>query len=453
MNAPLPSGFEAQLKSAASEPLRAPERDYLLYLRIGYIGVAVLVLGLFGWSAVAKIKGAVIAPGFVAVEGKPALIQHLDGGVVGGIFVRDGDQVQVGHPLIQLDPTEIDASREIVRVQLNETRARVERLRTERDGLARIDFPPDLLDAAGTNPRVRNAVDGQRSLFAARRAAMLGQVGQLQQRLGQSESQIRGLRALIESNRLQIIKLTEERTAKQTLVDKGFLGKPAVLALEREQLRLEGDVQSRQSEIDRLRGQIVETRGQISQVQRDLQAEVLAELRLAEAEVANYREQLTAASAQAGRVLITAPVSGTVHNLTITTTGGIVQSAAELMQIIPSEARLIILTQVQPADIDQIYSGQQATVRLSAFNARSTPELNGSVVRVSPDRLVDPETGFPYYEVQVELPPEQLSRLSDTLTLVPGMPAEAFMQTDSRTVLNYLMQPAIDAMRRAGREE
>lgn len=140
MNAPLPSGFEAQLKSAASEPLRAPERDYLLYLRIGYIGVAVLVLGLFGWSAVAKIKGAVIAPGFVAVEGKPALIQHLDGGVVGGIFVRDGDQVQVGHPLIQLDPTEIDASREIVRVQLNETRARVERLRTERDGLARIDF-------------------------------------------------------------------------------------------------------------------------------------------------------------------------------------------------------------------------------------------------------------------------------------------------------------------------
>ncbi len=453
MNAPLPSGFEAQLKSAASEPLRAPERDYLLYLRIGYIGVAVLVLGLFGWSAVAKIKGAVIAPGFVAVEGKPALIQHLDGGVVSGIFVRDGDQVQVGHPLIQLDPTEIDASREIVRVQLNETRARVERLRTERDGLVRIDFPPDLLDAAGTNPRVRNAVDGQRSLFAARRAAMLGQVGQLQQRLGQSESQIRGLRALIESNRLQIIKLTEERTAKQTLVDKGFLGKPAVLALEREQLRLEGDVQSRQSEIDRLRGQIVETRGQISQVQRDLQAEVLAELRLAEAEVANYREQLTAASAQAGRVLITAPVSGTVHNLTITTTGGIVQSAAELMQIIPSEARLIILTQVQPADIDQIYSGQQATVRLSAFNARSTPELNGSVVRVSPDRLVDPETGFPYYEVQVELPPEQLSRLSDTLTLVPGMPAEAFMQTDSRTVLNYLMQPAIDAMRRAGREE
>ena len=453
MNAPLPSGFEAQLESAASEPLRAPERDYLLYLRIGYIGVAVLVLGLFGWSAVAKIKGAVIAPGFVAVEGKPALIQHLDGGVVSGIFVRDGDQVQVGHPLIQLDPTEIDASREIVRVQLNETRARVERLRTERDGLVRIDFPPDLLDAAGTNPRVRNAVDGQRSLFAARRAAMLGQVGQLQQRLGQSESQIRGLRALIESNRLQIIKLTEERTAKQTLVDKGFLGKPAVLALEREQLRLEGDVQSRQSEIDRLRGQIVETRGQISQVQRDLQAEVLAELRLAEAEVANYREQLTAASAQAGRVLITAPVSGTVHNLTITTTGGIIQSAAELMQIIPSEARLIILTQVQPADIDQIYSGQQATVRLSAFNARSTPELNGSVVRVSPDRLVDPETGFPYYEVQVELPPEQLSRLSDTLTLVPGMPAEAFMQTDSRTVLNYLMQPAIDAMRRAGREE
>lgn len=453
MNAPLPPEFAAQL--SGTPPSDSPPSDggYQRYLRIGYIGVALLVFGLFGWSAVAKIKGAVIAPGFVAVEGKPALIQHLDGGVVGEIFVRDGDKVEVGDPLIQLDPTEIDASREIVQVQLNETRARVERLKAERDGLAQIDFPDDLLASAASNPRVRSAVEGQRNLFAARRAAMLGQVGLLQQRLGQSESQITGLRALIDSNKSQVGKLTEERTAKQTLVDKGFLGKPAVLALEREQLRLEGEVQSRQSEIDRLRGQIVETRGEIDQLERDMQAEVLTELRQTEAEMANFREQMTAASAQAGRVLITAPVTGTVHNLMITTTGGVVQSAAELMQIIPSEARLIIMTQVQPADIDQIYVGQLATVRLSAFNARTTPELNGSIVRIAPDRLVDPATGFPYYEVQVELPADQLSRLSDTLTLVPGMPAEAFMQTDSRTVLNYLMKPAIDAMRRAGREE
>ena len=455
MNVQLPPDLAAQTQvpqgAAPAASQSAPA--YKHYLRVGYIGVAALVLGLFGWSTFAKIKGAVIAPGFIGVEGKPALIQHLDGGVVGEIFVRDGDSVNAGDPLIQLDPTEIDASREIVEVQLNETRARAERLRAERDGLSSISFPADLLASAQTSPRVRDAVVGQRNLFDARRAAMQGQVGQLEQRQHQAESQISGLRAIIRSNVNQVAKLDEERIAKQTLFERGYLGKPAVLALEREQLRLEGDIQSRRSEIDRLQGQMVETQGQIAQLQRDQQAEVLTELRQSEAEVSAFREQLTAASAQAGRVLITAPVTGTVHNLMITTTGGVVQPAAELMQIIPSDAALVILTQVQPADIDQIYVGQPATIRLSAFNARTTPELNGSVYRIAPDRLVDPMTGFPYYEVQVELPNEELLQLPTNLTLMPGMPAEAYMQTESRTVLDYLMKPATDAMRRAGREE
>jgi HlyD family secretion protein len=452
VNVQLPPDLAAQMQGPAPSAT-SPTPAYKHYLRVGYIGVAALVFGLFGWSAFAKIKGAVIAPGFIGVEGKPALIQHLDGGVVGEIFVRDGDSVDAGDPLIQLDPTEIDASREIVEVQLNETRARAERLRAERDGLSAIPFPDDLLASAQNSPRVRDAVMGQRNLFEARRAALQGQVGQLVQRQNQSESQISGLRSLIRSNIEQVGKLDEERIAKQTLFERGYLGRPAILALEREQLRLEGDTQSRRAEIDRLQGQMVETQGQIAQLQRDQQAEVLTELRQSEAEVSAFREQLKAASAQAGRVLITAPVTGTVHNLMITTTGGVVQPAAELMQIIPSNAALVILTQVQPADIDQIYVGQPATIRLSAFNARTTPELNGSVYRIAPDRLVDPMTGFPYYEVQVELPTSELLQLPTNLTLMPGMPAEAYMQTESRTVLNYLMKPATDAMRRAGREE
>ncbi|MGB6228711.1 MAG: HlyD family type I secretion periplasmic adaptor subunit [Litorimonas sp.] len=454
MNAPLPEDFRDKAQSLAVTPDEsAAATSYQRYLRIGYIGVACLVFGLVGWASIAKIKGAVIAPGFVAVEGKPATIQHFDGGIVGEIYVRDGAKVEAGDPLIRLDPTEIDASREIVEVQLNETRARVERLRTERDGLDRIVFPDDLLASAAGNPRVSNAVNGQRSLFEARKAALEGQVGQLRQQLGQLDSQIAGLESLIRSNRQQIDKLEQERVAKQKIVDQGFLANTAVFAIEREQLRLDGDLKSRQSEIERLRGQIVETRGQIAQLQRDRHAEVLSELRLAETEASGFRERLTAAAAQAGRIVIAAPVSGTVHNLLMTTTGGVVQPAAEIMQIIPSDAQLIILTQVQPADIDQVYTGQPATVRLSAFNARTTPELNGSVVRIAPDRLVDPATGFPYYDVQVELPASELDLLPDTLELKPGMPAEAFMQTESRTVLIYLLQPAIDAMRRAGREQ
>lgn len=456
MNAPLPDNFAAKLSSAMGgmAAANAPSKpSYDRYLRVGYIGVAALALGLFGWAFLATLRGAVVAPGFIAIAGKPALIQHLDGGVIGEIYVRDGTVINAGDPLIRLDPTEIDASREIVDVQLNEARARVERLIAERDGLSQIDFPEDLLAAAIDEPRVRRAIDGQRSLFQARQAASAGQVAQLSQRIEQSLSQIDGLNSLIRSNRNQIAKLMEETQAKQTLVDKGFLGKPAVLSLERETLRLQGDTQSRRSEISRLRAEISETRGQIGQLKRDRQEEVLTELRQAETDVSGYREQLTAASAQSGRVLIRAPVSGTVHNLMVTTTGGVIQPAAELMQIIPSDAELIILTQVQPADIDQIYVGQPATVRLSAFNARTTPELNGAVARIAPDRLIDPQSGFPFYEVEIDIPADELARLPDTLTLLPGMPAEAFMQTESRTVMSYLMKPATDAVRRAGREE
>lgn len=455
MNAPLPPEFGKALQSAmsAQAPAQPSSPAYQRYVRIGYIGVALLVFGLFGWAALANIRGAVVAPGSVAVDGKPAIIQHLDGGIVGEIYVRDGQSVTAGDPLIRLDPTEIDANREIVEIQLNETRARVERLKTERDGLRVISFPQDLLDAAANEPRVARAINGQRDLFAARRAAGDGQRAQLRQRIDQSESQITGLSALIRATTEQLDKVLEERDAKQEILEKGFIGRPAVLALEREALRMQGDIQSRQSEIDRLRSQITETRDQIEQLTRDRRAEVLLELRQAETEVSGFREQLTAASAQSQRVVITAPVSGIIHNLSITTTGGVVQQAAELMQIIPDGADLVIITQVQPADVDQVYVGQAATIRLSAFNARTTPEVNGFVARISPDKLTDPTTGFPYYEVEVDIPVDEMARLPDNLTLLPGMPAEAFMQTESRSVLEYLLKPATDAMRRAGREE
>ena len=453
MNAQLTFEPTARMEAGIGPAPSAGRPAYDRYLRIGYVGVAVLVFGVFGWAAIAKIKGAVIAPGVIGVEGKPAMIQHLDGGVVGEIFVQDGDLVSAGDPLIQLDPTEIYASREIIEVQLNETRARAERLRAERDGQTEVEFPDDLLRSSLNSPRIKDAINGQRNLFEARRAALSGQVELLVQGQAQAKNQISGLRALIRSNEGQIAKLEEELAAKQTLVDQGYLGKPAVLMLEREKLRLEGDVQSRRSEINRLEGQLVESRSQIFQLQRDRQSEILTELRLSETEVSAFREQLTAASAQAGRVLISAPVTGTIHNLQITTAGGVVQPAAELMQVIPSDAALVILTQVQPADIDQVYIGQPTTIRLSAFNARTTPELNGSVIRIAPDRLVDPATGFPYYEVQVELLPGELEQLPANLSLMPGMPAEAFMQTESRSVLNYLLKPATDAMSRAGREQ
>lgn len=431
----------------------APSKDpYASYLKWGFVTIFALVIGLFGWSVLAKINGAVMATGLVEVQGKPKTIQHLDGGIVGEILVENGQTVEAGDVLVRLDPTVLDVNREIVDVQLNETLARVTRLQAERDDLDEILWPEKLI-AARNLPRVARAMTGQEKLFEARRAATLGQITQLRQRIAQSEDQIDGLNSLMASKVSQSAKIREETIAKQTLVDKGFLGRPAVLALEREDLRLQGDIQNHQADISRLKNSIAETREQIRQLRRDRQSEVLAELREADLEASGFREQLIAASAQAGRIEITSPVTGRVHNLAVTTVGGVVAPGQELMQIIPEDGKLIVMAQVLPQDIDQVYQGQPTRVRFSAFNARRTPELYGTVSRVSPDRLIDPATGFPFYEVEIDVPAEELARLDATLTLLPGMPAESFMQTESRSVLDYLLKPATDAMQRAGREE
>lgn len=452
MNMQLPPELAAQMQAAQGQAPAQPKEPYAKYLRTGLIAGLLLVFGVFGWAALTPIKGAVVGTGVVEVAGKPKTIQHLDGGIIGEILVSNGQSVKAGETLIRLDPTLLDVNREIVDVQLNETLARVTRLQAERDNKSRIIWPERLINAQA-EPRVARAMDGQLKLFEARRQASFGQVRQLSQRIEQLENQIDGLGALMRSKEAQKGKIVEEARDKRTLVEKGFLGKPAVLALEREELRLAGDIENHRAEVARLQGSILETREQISQLRRDRQSEVLTELRAAETETTGFREQLTAASAQSDRIAIVSPVNGTVHNLQVTTNGGVVTPGQELMQIIPDGANLIVIAQIQPVDVDQVYPGQDARVRFSAFNARRTPELNAKVVRISPNSIIDPVTGFPYFEVEVFVSPEEMDRLSSELVLVPGMPAETFMQTGERSVLSYLIKPAEDAVRRAGREE
>ena len=434
---------------ANQKPAKEP---YDRFLRMGFIGIFLLLgIGLV-WGSLAKIKGAVIAPGVVVVEGKPKTLQHLDGGIVGEIFVKDGDEVQEGDIVMQLDPTMLGANEDLVNTRLRETMARVARLEAERDSQKNITWPEDLV-ASKNNPIVASAMLGQEKLFNARRIAASGQVEQLQQRIAQVKDQISGLESLISSKENQAMKIREEADAKRTLVEKGWLAKPVILTLEREELRLKGDVANHESEIARLINSISETDVQILQLRRERQAEVLTELRQADTEASDFREQLTTASDQLRRIDVIAPVAGKVHNMTVTTVGGVVGPGQEIMQIIPADDRLIIEAQVDPADIDQIYPGQKTTVRLSAFNMRTTPEMNGLVIQSSADRIIDQVTGLPYYSVKIEIPPNELARLPKNLTLLPGMPAESFMQTDSRSVLSYILKPATDAMDHTFREE
>ena len=439
------NGLEGMV--AAQAPATSP---YKKYLRLGYIFVVTLFVALFLFGF-AKIKSAVIASGTVVVQGKPKLIQHLEGGIIGEILVKNGDPVESGDVLMRLDPTVINANKSIVEARLYEGAARMARLEAERDERDEISWP-DILTSNSENPIVETAIKGQSELFTARQFAGRGLVAQLSQRVAQFRDQIRGLEAQVEAGTRQVSLISEELGGLKEALDQGFVSRNRVLTIEREEARLQGVIANSQSEIARIKNAINETQVQIGQLERDRREEVLTELRTVNAEVDELTEQLTTASVQSKRIDLISPSAGLVHDLRITTIGGVIAPGDVLMQIIPNNDRLILEAQVEPQNIDQVYVGQEATIRFSAFNQRTTPELNGRVTLASPDRLIDPATGFPYYVVNLDIPEDERALL-DGLVLLPGMPAEVFIQTGERTVWSYIVRPVTDAMRRSLREE
>ncbi len=438
-------------KNGVNEKNKGGKLSYTPYIRQGLIGIFLLVFVLGGWAAMFKIKGAVIAPGQIVVEGKPKTIQHLDGGIVGEILVKNADRVKKGQVLLRLDPTAKGANKTIIEKRLYEALARSDRLKAERDGLKQIKWSSALV-AVKTKPTVAEILSGQTKLFQARRKSAGGQIAQLRQRVSQSREQIKGLNDLIASKRSQSALIQQEIAGLKKLLVKGYASKTRILALERELARLGGDITTHQSDISRTKSAIGETEIQILQIKKDMLAEVLTTLRQTEGEINDLKEQLVTASDQLTRVDITSPVDGIVHNLEVTTIGGVVTPGQPLMQIIPLNDRLVIEAHIAPKDIDNLYIGQPARINLSAFNRRTTPQLNGKVIETSADVLRDQITGQPYYQVQIEIPDAERQRITH-LTLIPGMPAEAFIQTEDRTVLSYLLKPFKDQLGRAFREE
>lgn len=441
--------MDMQLNTEQPQPKSGENYDG--FLRIGVFAIIFLLGGAVLWAFLAQIKGAVIAPGTLVVESKPKVIQHLDGGIVGEILVKDGDVVVENQLLMRLDPTMLEANRLIVETRYNETLARVARLEAERDGLDAISWSEALLEQS-ENLAVQTAMIGQENLFEARFVAAKGLVRQLRQRIAQNNNQIEGLRSLIRSQDSQGKLLDSELADLKIGLDKGVVTRARYNSIARERTRLEGEMARNGTEIARLRNAITETEVEILQARREQQESILTELRVAQTESSDFKEQLTTAADQRRRIDVTSPSDGVVHNLMVTTLGAVVQPGQEIMQIIPQNERLIIEAQVQTQDIDQIYPGQHARIRFSALNARKTPEVNGSVLQSSPDSLVDPITGIPFYSVRLVVQPEELKRLNGQM-LLPGMPAEAFMQTESRSVMSYLVKPASDAMSRSFREE
>ena len=413
--------------------------------------LALLAGGVGGWAASTEIAGAVIASGFLVVDSNVKKVQHPTGGVVGEILARDGDRVRSGDVIVRLDETVARANLAIVTKTLDELTARKARLAAERDGAGEIEFPPEMLERAG-NPSLANTIAGERRLFDLRHTARVGQESQLRQRIAQLTEEIGGITAQREAKLREITLVERELKGARDLWDKNLMPITKLTALEREATRLEGERGSLTASIAQSKGRISELELQIIQITRDMASEVGKDLRETEARIGEFVERKAAAEDQLKRIDIRAPQDGVIHQSAVHTVGGVIAAGDAIMLVVPSsEEGLVVEAKVQPQDIDQLQLGQPAVLRFATFNQRTTPEINGTLARISADALLDQRTGQASYLVRIALTPEEIGRLGD-VKLVPGMPVEAFLQTGNRSVMSYLVKPLHDQIARAFRE-
>ncbi|MDQ7727604.1 HlyD family type I secretion periplasmic adaptor subunit [Halomonas sp. SpR8] len=437
------------LSGGSVKPLPNPENAFRLGPRI-FVGTALallLLLGAGGWAASAQLSGAVIAQGSVTVDQNLKSIQHSDGGIISEINIREGDFVRAGDVLMKLQDTQTKAELSIVRSKLVELAIRRARLLAERDGLAAIEFPADL--DAGASPDV---FLGETRLFEGNRTSLQSKQQQLELSVEQIEEEIKGLEAQQQSKHEEFQLVETEYEANRGLVGRGVIARTHLVPIARDRARLLGERSEIHASIARARARMSEIRLQIIAIDENARTEAQRELSVVEAEFSELRDRRIAIEDRLARTDIRAPISGTVNELNIHTIGGVITPAEELVTIVPEDAKLKIEVKLAPVTIDQLWVGQSARLRFTAFNQRTTPELKGEVVYVSAATTRDDTTGEIYYLGDVDVSAEELEKLGDT-TLMPGMPVEVFITTEERTALTYFVKPITDQFSRAFREE
>ncbi len=417
---------------------------------MGITGLAVLFGGFLAWAILTEIAGAVIAQGAVEVAGHPKSVQHLDGGVAEEILVTDGKSVERGDVLIRLDDTVLVANLFIYRTRLSEALALRDRLIAEQRSGDDVSFAPlDPMVATIDHALHRS---GQAEIFHARRELELGRREQLAEKTRQFGNQITGVDALITAKEQQLALLKPEIAMMQSLTEKGLARATQLSNLQRDQADLLGQIAEHRSELARIRNSIRDTELEVLQGQRQTKEEVVTELREVTTSIHELRQQIQSTEKQLERITIRSPAAGRVHEMQVTTLGGVVAPGATILQIIPSDEGVAFQMRIDPAAIDKVFIGQPAKLRFPAFNARTTPELNGEVADISPSSVMDEVTGMHFFRVKVTAPATELARLGDR-ELVPGMPVEAYVQTGERTVLSYLIKPFQEQLMQAFRED
>lgn len=433
-------------KSNASDQRWSAKR----HLVSGLIALFILVGGFGAWSVLAQITGAVITSGQIEVDRNRQVVQHPDGGVVEEILVDEGDVVEAGDLLIRLDANTLKSELAIVEGQLFEILARRGRLEAERDNAAAPVFDPLL--TGSDNPEVHELITGQIRLFEARLESSKSAKEQLTQQRAQIASQLAGIGAQQAALETQQELITRELADQQSLLDRGLAQASRVLTLQREEASLLGRVGELTAQAAQAGERMTEIDIQIlglSSTRREEAITRLRDLQYNELELSERRRTLTR---QLDRLDIRAPVSGVVYGLAVFAEQSVIRPADPVLYLIPQDRPLVIATQVQVVDIDQIYVGQEVTLRFSAFDQRRTPELKGAVTLVSADAFQNESSGLSYYRAEVQLNDGEIGRLPEDMTLIPGMPVEAFVRTADRTPMGYLLKPLSDYFAKAFRE-
>ena len=417
-----------------------------------------LVVGVIGWSVFARISGAVIVSGWVASESRNQRVEHIDGGTVRDVLVRDGDAVAAGAVLLRLDDALPRSEAAILQAQYAELVAQRNRLEAEFRGADAVVWDEELAALASADSEVADILSGQQRLFRARIDARTGEAAQLRERIGQARQEIAGLRARVLSLEQQSELIGEELTARRRLFEQGALDRGALLALERSAENLRGLVGANAAAIARTRGRIAEHEIQILQIDAARIEEAEERARAVQAKENEVREQLASVRARLGRLEVRAPVAGEVFGMTVFASGEVVRPGEPILSIVPAGADLVAVARLAPIDVDQVYPGQAATLRFSAFPARTTPEFDGRVERVSADALRDPDSGQSWYRVEVSLGGPAgggAAGAADSagLELTPGMPVEIHVQTGDRSPISYLAKPLTDYFLRSLREQ
>ncbi len=418
---------------------------------LGFI-IVFLFFGVFmGWAAWAPLGSAAIAQGSVGVEGNRKTIQHLEGGIIDKILVRDGDKVKAGQVLVKLSATQATASLQLVRGRRIAALVREARLIAERDETTDIQFP-DGLKSLQKDPKVAESVMGQLNIFNARRQSQAGQVAILNQRIAQYNEEVKGLKGQISAENRQLELIADEIKDVSGLVEKGLAQRPRLRALQRNAAEIEGSRSQNQAKIAQVGQAVAEARLQIIELKTTTLNEVVQELRDVQSELFELAEQERAAADILRRTEVVAPNDGIIVNLQVHTSGGVIAPGASLLDIVPANVRLIVEARVDPGDIDVVQIGLPAQVRFPAFSQRTMAPVEGRVVRVSADSLTDERTGTSYYLVRVAIEDDLPTKLKGA-ELYPGMQAEVMITTGERTALDYFFKPISASLNRAFRED